>query len=100
VPTLRESGVDLTMTLWRGIAARQRVHKGENPLASALGFSEPDFVLADLPRSNLTKITDLFDRYIIMEDVELEDVSDRLGGFSLDENFLSSLVLLSRSPFL
>ncbi|HLV80362.1 MAG TPA: glycine cleavage T C-terminal barrel domain-containing protein [Chthonomonadaceae bacterium] len=54
-----------------------------NPLASALGFSDPDFVLADLPRPTLDKIAELFDRYIIMEDVEIEDVSDRLGCFSL-----------------
>ncbi|HZT42260.1 MAG TPA: glycine cleavage T C-terminal barrel domain-containing protein [Chthonomonadaceae bacterium] len=57
--------------------------RGANPLASALGFPEPDFVLADLPRVTLDKIADLFDRYIIMEDVEIEDVSDRLGCFSL-----------------
>lgn len=57
--------------------------RGENPLASALGYPDSNFVLADLPRCNLDKIAELFDRYIIMEDVEVEDVSDRLSCFSL-----------------
>src|SRR5579884_2499736 len=56
---------------------------GENPLAPALGLPAPDFVLAVLPRENAEKIATFLDRYIIMEEVELRDVSEAIGCFSL-----------------
>ncbi len=42
-----------------------------------------EFVLADLPRENVEKIYELFDRYLITEDVELRNVSAELGCFSV-----------------
>src|SRR5581483_215921 len=56
---------------------------GTSPIAAALGLGETDFVLADLPRANVEKIYTLLDRFLILEEVELEDVSDRLGCLSL-----------------
>jgi folate-binding protein YgfZ len=56
--------------------------KGNVRLAEALGLPNEEFLLADLPRENVEKIVTLFDRYIIMEEVEVRDVSDALGCFS------------------
>lgn len=51
-------------------------------IAEAIGLAGQEFLLADLPRQNLEKILHLFDRYLIMEDVELKDVSDTVGCFT------------------
>lgn len=52
-------------------------------LAAAVNISVPEFVLADLPRANVSKILSLLERFIIMEDVELKDVSAGMGCFAL-----------------
>lgn len=57
--------------------------QGPNPLSTFLALPNSDFVLADLPRINLDKIATLFDRYIILEDVEVRDVSATLGCVSV-----------------
>ncbi len=57
-------------------------NSGEN-LASALGLPNEDFLLADLPRVNLEKIKAVFDRFLIMEDVEIHDVTAQLGCVAL-----------------
>jgi len=46
-------------------------------------FGRPDCVLLDLPRGNVVKLLDLFDRYIISEDVEVKDLSETLACFSM-----------------
>jgi folate-binding protein YgfZ len=56
-------------------------HKVPPGLVSILGGSE--FLLIDLPRPNVARILDLFDRYLITEEVEIRDVTDMLACFSL-----------------
>jgi|SRR5581483_3460332 len=56
---------------------------GDSPIAAASGVPDTNFVLAELPRANVEKIRTLLDRFIILEEVELQDVSDRLGCLSL-----------------
>lgn len=56
---------------------------GNHPLTAALGLPAADFVLAELPRTNVAKIMSVFDRLLIMEDVEIADMSEALGCFSL-----------------
>ena len=51
-------------------------------LAESLHLPVAEFVLADLPRENVNKIMSLWERFIIMEDVELKDVSESLGCVS------------------
>src|SRR5262249_12035524 len=41
------------------------------------------FLLIDLPRTNLEKIAAIFDRFLIMEEVEIEDVTDKIACLSL-----------------
>ena len=65
---------------------------GKNPLAAALGLKDDDFVLMDLPRSNVEKIAALLDRFIITEDVELMDVSDKLACYSIQTSSIARLV--------
>jgi folate-binding protein YgfZ len=57
--------------------------RGSGELAASLGLAGEDFVLADLPRENVEKILTVFDRFVIMEDVEIKDVSAAVGCFSL-----------------
>jgi len=52
------------------------------PLVRELELPNEEFLLAILPRENVAKITAIFERFIIMEDVEVRDVSDALGCFS------------------
>lgn len=40
-------------------------------------------VLLDLPRANVAKLLALFDRYLITEDVEIVDLTDTMGCFSI-----------------
>lgn len=56
---------------------------GGSALAAALGLAETDFALAELPRANVEKIYTLLDRFLIMEEVALQDVSEGLGCLSL-----------------
>ena len=42
-----------------------------------------DFLLLNLPRENVTKVMEILDRYIIMEDVALCDVTDNFGCVSV-----------------
>lgn len=44
---------------------------------------EQPFVLAEMPLQNLARIAAQFDRYIIMEDVEIEDVTEKIGCLTL-----------------
>ena len=48
-----------------------------------INVPEDHTILLDLPRANVTKILSLFDRLIITEEVELADVTETLGCFSL-----------------
>ncbi len=68
---------------------------GNESLADALGLNSPDFVLLDLPRNNRETIATLLDRYLILEEAEIVDVTDLLACLSLQgpsaSNFLSQL---------
>ena len=57
--------------------------KSAAKLTIPLKMAEAELVLADLPRENVAKIGAIFDRFIIMEDVEIHDVSDAIACFSL-----------------
>ncbi len=52
-------------------------------LAAALGSPNADSVLAELPAENIAKIAAVFDRFLIVEDVEIEDVSARILSLSV-----------------
>ncbi|MCS6776704.1 MAG: glycine cleavage T C-terminal barrel domain-containing protein [Chloroherpetonaceae bacterium] len=52
-------------------------------LALLNGAGDPPWVLAEMPLQTLTSITAQFERYIIMEDVQLEDVTATVAGISL-----------------
>ena len=58
-------------------------NKNAARLTTHLRMAEADFVLSDLPRQNVEKISAIFDRFIIMEDVEVRDMSDAVACFSL-----------------
>src|SRR5258708_27405586 len=53
--------------------------RGATRLANLLGAPEPDFVLVDLPAANAPNIAALFDRFVVVEDVVVEDVTDRIA---------------------
>ncbi len=57
--------------------------KKSQALAERLHLGASEFILADLPRENVPKMMALWERFIIMEDVELRDVSSEVGCFSL-----------------
>jgi folate-binding protein YgfZ len=57
-------------------------NKGQH-LAEFLNLPVSEFILAALPRENVNKIMSLWERFIIMEDVELKDVSEVVGCVSL-----------------
>src|SRR5262249_51249699 len=57
--------------------------QGAGLLSKPLGLPESDFLLMDLPRGNVHKIATILDRFLITEDVEIRDVTDRLGCLSL-----------------
>ncbi len=59
-----------------------RTIQGSIPLVKELGLPEEEFLIADIPRENVAKIMAIFERFIIMEDVEVKDVSAALGCFS------------------
>src|SRR5579871_515374 len=65
---------DLSLVPMRGNKGRM--------LSEALGLPEGAFLLADLPRENVSKIATLFDRFLITEEVEIHDVTDRIGCLS------------------
>ena len=56
---------------------------GNNPLSPSLTLPDRDFLLVEMPRANLEKVALLFDRYLIMEDAEIHDVSGQVACFSL-----------------
>jgi len=59
-----------------------RTFLGSIPFVKELRLPDEEFFIADLPRENVAKIRAIFERFIIMEDVEVRDVSDALGCFS------------------
>ena len=52
-------------------------------LATKLGIALEEFVIIELPHENLAKTLSILDRYLIMEDVELIDATEKLGCVSL-----------------
>jgi folate-binding protein YgfZ len=56
---------------------------GSHPLATAVGKQGQDFLLAELPQATVSRILTHLDRLLIMEDVELADVSGKVGVFTL-----------------
>ena len=55
---------------------------GKNIFARSLGLEDQNFLLLDLPKTNVAKVLNLLERYIIMEDVALRDVSESIACFS------------------
>ena len=49
-------------------------------VADLVAYNRGDFLLVTSDRSQTTAITEMFDRYIIMDDVEVADISDRLSA--------------------
>jgi len=56
---------------------------GTHPLAAALGAKGQDLLLAELPKSTVSRILTHLDRLLIMEDVELADVSTKVRAITL-----------------
>ncbi len=56
---------------------------GGHPLASAVGRAGQDFLLLELPHDNTAQILTHLDRLLIMEDVELTDVSAKVRCLTL-----------------
>lgn len=56
---------------------------GAHPLATALGLQGQDFLLAELPLATVGRILAHLDRLLIMEEVELADVSAKIAAFTL-----------------
>lgn len=71
---------------------------GENPLKHCVFLPDDDFILMELPRVCLEKIKSVFDRFLIMEDVEILDVTDKLACLSF-QGPSSSEVELSQRQF-
>lgn len=56
---------------------------GTHPLATAVGAQGQDFLLAELPQPTVARILTHLDRLLIMEEVELADVSRKVAAFTL-----------------
>jgi folate-binding protein YgfZ len=56
---------------------------GTHALAGAVGLKGQEFLLAELPQATVARILTHLDRLLIMEDVELADVSARVGAITL-----------------
>jgi aminomethyltransferase len=54
-----------------------------DPFAAMTAQPKEDFILLELPRENVAKIIAILDRYLIMEDVEIRDISEAIGTISL-----------------
>ena len=69
--------------------------------ADAIVYQRGDYLLSTSEVSELPKIKDYFDRYIIMDDVEVSDVSDKLAsigvGGPLAKEHIEKAGLLPRS---
>jgi folate-binding protein YgfZ len=48
-----------------------------------VAYNRGDFVLVTTERAQASAITEIFDRYIIMDDVEVADISDKLSAVGL-----------------
>ena len=56
---------------------------GTHPLAAAVGLKGQEFLLAELPKATVARILTHLDRLLIMEEVELADVSAKVGAITL-----------------
>lgn len=83
VPRLQACILDATGHLLSDLTLINVRQDTPDPFASVPQVGNKDFVLLDLPRENTAKIAMLLDRFLIMEDVEILDVSDWLGCWSL-----------------
>jgi folate-binding protein YgfZ len=52
-------------------------------VADLVAYSRGDHILVTSDRSQVAAITEMFDRYIIMDDVEVADISDKLSSVGL-----------------
>jgi folate-binding protein YgfZ len=52
-------------------------------VADLTAYNRGDFLLVTSDRAQAAAITEIFERYIIMDDVEVADVRDKLSGFGL-----------------
>jgi folate-binding protein YgfZ len=52
-------------------------------VADLVTYNRGDFVLVTTDRSQVQAVKDMFDRYIIMDDVEVADISDKLSAVGI-----------------
>jgi folate-binding protein YgfZ len=52
-------------------------------LADLYGYNAGDFLLVDTDRSQLEKVLSVFDKYIIMDDVEVADISGHVNAIGI-----------------
>ena len=52
-------------------------------VADLVAYNRGDHILVASDRSQAAAITEMFDRYIIMDDVEVADISDKLSAVGL-----------------
>jgi len=52
-------------------------------VADLVAYNRGDYLVVASDRSQVATITEIFDRYIIMDDVELADISDKLSAVGL-----------------
>jgi folate-binding protein YgfZ len=52
-------------------------------VADLVSYNRGDYLLVTSDRSQASAITEMFDRYIIMDDVEVADISDKLSALGL-----------------
>jgi folate-binding protein YgfZ len=74
---------------------------GTHPLAAAMGATGQDLLLAELPKTTVARILAHLDRLLIMEDVELADVSAKVRAITLQgphaATFLERAIWTSRT---
>ena len=56
--------------------------QGRN-LGDLVAYNRGDYLLVTTDREQAPKLTEIFDRYIIMDDVEVEDISDKLSAIGV-----------------
>ena len=52
-------------------------------LADLYGYNAGDFILVDTDRSQLEKVLSVFDKYIIMDDVEVADIGGKVNAIGI-----------------
>jgi len=70
------------LALNRGVYSFVLNAQGRN-LGDLTAYNRGDYLLVTTDREQASKLRELFDRYIIMDDVEVEDIRDKLGALAV-----------------